>query len=158
MVSGQPLRRRHLKLARVHESRPGRQVGVAAGAVRRWPGSRVGRGDRYLQAIVGVKLVVDRKLQAEGVARAAKQQVGERELTGDVAGWLSVRPAGQTVDRVAFRGFAELKLIRGAGERVLAAVDAVGPGSEQLAGAAWRQFVRLELRDPRLFFVAECGR
>jgi hypothetical protein len=51
------------------------------------------------------------------------------------------------VDRVAVGGFAQVKLVVGAGDRIPATVDAVGPGHEQLARRARWELVGLVARD-----------
>src|SRR5262245_15264020 len=55
-------------------------------------------------------------------------------------------PPGQAVDRVAVGGFAQVKLVIGAGDRVPAPADAVGPGREQLARRAGWELVGLVAR------------
>src|SRR5262249_48281334 len=153
---------RDLELAVVDGGRTGREVRMRARAVGCGPGTGVQRCDRDPQSGRWLQPVADRQLKTERIAKATVQHMRKGELAGCEARGSSVvcrrgsgaaagrpgsrfpvRPAGQSVDGIAPRWLVQVELVAGAVEIVLAAVDPVGPGQQELASATGWQLIGL---------------
>jgi hypothetical protein len=106
-VDGQPQRRGQPQLAVIHQRRPGRQVGVRAGAVGRRAAAAVGRGDGHTQPGVGFQPVLGVDLDGERVALLAVRDAAEQDGIGIVPQQRPRHPAGQAVDRGSLGGFGQ---------------------------------------------------